>query len=188
MGVMEKEKQKIEFDEEKFKELVVYIARMCQDDIYFGATKLNKILFFSDFISYRMQGKPITGAEYFALDWGPVPTAYKRIRDEMVGKDIIVQKFFRQQRTLALREANLEKFSPEEISIVHSVIDALRDKDSEAVSLLSHGMLGWKAAWTEYGTTDEMVAIPYDTVFVSNPSLDEFEEAHGLELLKVIIP
>ena len=90
MEIMEKRKE-IEFDEVKFRELLVYIANKCENDIYFGATKLNKILFYSDFICYYMHGKPITGAEYKALQRGPVPTILKRIREQMHGIDIAIQ-------------------------------------------------------------------------------------------------
>ena len=35
-----------EFDRKKFEELILLIARECKDHTFFGATKLNKILFF----------------------------------------------------------------------------------------------------------------------------------------------
>ena len=52
------------FNEGKFKELVLYIASRCERDPTFGAVKLNKELFFSDFWAYAEFGEPITGAEY----------------------------------------------------------------------------------------------------------------------------
>ena len=57
----------IPFNEQKFKELVIYIAGRCESDPYFGAVKLNKLLFFSDFFAYAKLGNPITGAEYMKL-------------------------------------------------------------------------------------------------------------------------
>ena len=44
------------FNEGKFRELILYVARRSEDDKYFGAVKLNKILYFSDFNAYRELG------------------------------------------------------------------------------------------------------------------------------------
>ena len=42
------------YNEEKFKELVLYISRRSEHDQAFGAIKLNKLLVFSDFYSFRL--------------------------------------------------------------------------------------------------------------------------------------
>ena len=38
-------------DCEKLKELVLVVAQLCADDRNFGAVKLNKLLFFADFLA-----------------------------------------------------------------------------------------------------------------------------------------
>ena len=48
----------------KFEELVLFVAELSQADENFGATKLNKILFFIDFLSYKRSGVGMTGAKY----------------------------------------------------------------------------------------------------------------------------
>jgi len=48
------------FQPEKFRELILYIARKSEDDPKFGAVKLNKILFFSDFAAFRAFGKIVS--------------------------------------------------------------------------------------------------------------------------------
>ena len=53
----------IVFNAEKFRELLVYVSKKCEDDPTFGAVKLNKILYYADFAAYRQGGKPITGAQ-----------------------------------------------------------------------------------------------------------------------------
>src|SRR3989337_1094906 len=107
MGTRAMRRTEPEFDEDKFRELIIYVANKCEGDIYFGATKLNKILFYSDFVAYYLHGKPITGAEYKALEWGPVPTILKKIRGEMEFNSIVLQKKYRQERIIALRPADL---------------------------------------------------------------------------------
>jgi hypothetical protein len=46
------------FDKEKFKELVLYLAEKCETDPSFGVTKLNKLLYYCDFVAYSELGKP----------------------------------------------------------------------------------------------------------------------------------
>ena len=58
---------------EKLRELVLYIAEQSECDSAFGMTKLNKLLFFSDFQAYLSTGNAITGEEYQKLPNGPAP-------------------------------------------------------------------------------------------------------------------
>lgn len=173
------------YDKNKFKELIVYIASRCETDRYWNATKLNKVLFYSDFISYRNTGKSITGAMYFALPQGPAPKALLPVLDEMIeNKDIAIERRKLQHRTIALRNADLSIFSAQEIAIVDKVIEALRHRNAEMVSEMSHAFLGWKAARAEGEKNGENVTIPYGTAYVTNPPIDEFEASYGMELFR----
>jgi hypothetical protein len=49
--------------EDRLRELVLYISERCERDVYFGKTKLNKVLVFADFSSFARTGRPITGLE-----------------------------------------------------------------------------------------------------------------------------
>lgn len=185
VSVRDVKQKEIEFNESKFKELLIYVAAKCEKDLYYGAVKLNKILFFSDFLAYEALGESITGADYFALELGPAPRPLKPIQEKMIkAGEIAVEKRTSQKRTIALREPNLDSFSAPEIAIVDKVIDALCDINAGDVSKMSHGFLGWKAAWAEGQDRGTWISIPYETAFVSNPPMDKFEEAHGLGLAK----
>lgn len=148
------------------KELIVYIADRLVLHPKFGATKLNKILFFSDFIAYAKLGKSITGEKYQKLPQGPAPKYLVPVRDEMNSKDIICfqRETFsgKQHRIAPLRSPKLEKFTPAQISIIDQVIDALKDKDADEVSELSHDFIGWKIV-------KDGEEIPYETVFLRDP-------------------
>lgn len=175
----------INFEEQKFKELILHIATKCEDDRYYGATKLNKILFYSDFLAYAIFGRPITGADYFALPYGPAPRLLLPVTKQMsIDSEIAWKIHYSQQRFIALREPNYDEFSAKEIALVDRVIDVLRDADAESVSELSHLFLGWQAAMAEGQRAGETVSIPYETVFVKNPEMDKYEEAYGLELAR----
>lgn len=52
------------FKREKFKRLVHYIIWKAGKRDWFGAVKLNKVLWFSDTEAFAHTGEPITGAKY----------------------------------------------------------------------------------------------------------------------------
>ena len=164
----------IKYDKEKFAELIIYVAERCENHRLFGATKMNKILFFSDFIAFRELGSPITGAQYQALERGPAPVKLLPVRNALESKgQVAIQRIGGQERIVPLRDPDLNGFSASEISIVDAVIDDLRGLSADEVSDLSHEFLGWEAAIAEGPKTH----IPYETAMVSNPELDAFDSS-----------
>lgn len=171
------------FEEEKFRELLIYIAKKCEDDTFWGATKLNKQLFFADFLAYEQFGKPITGADYMAIDHGPVPRRLVPIRADMeVEGDIHREIKLHQDRIIADRAPELSKFSNEELALVDEVIDALRNVLADEISELSHKFAGWMAAIVEGQATKKNVTIPYETVFVRKAELTQEERQQTLAM------
>lgn len=169
--------------DERLRELMLYIAQKSQFDAKFGATKLNKVLFYSDFVAFQQFGKPVTGAEYMRLPNGPAPRQLLPVRGDMTAKgDAVVQSIplsngRHQDRLVPLREPKLnEYFSAQEISLVDAVIDRLRDHSAEQVSELSH-MRIWRIA-------DDKEPIPYEAVFVSDLDADEADALKYRELSK----
>jgi len=169
------------YDEEKFKELILYLAEKSADDPSFGDTKLNKLLFFSDFLSYAIHGAPITGAVYQKLEFGPAPRRLLPARDELVheGNASIVTRGRAYQRrvTISRRPANTHLFSTNELDLVDEVIDLLRNHDATDVSELSHRLSsGWQLA-------NLREDIPYDSIFLSmSMDLTSDEIARGQQL------
>ncbi len=155
--------QVLPYQEDKLKELIVYLAKRSADDAFFGATKLNKLLFFSDFLAYGQLGAPITGATYQRLKWGPAPRQLLPIQRAMQREGSVVVKresAFTPDKTMPLREADLSLFTPQEIAIVDEVLTALKDDNATMVSERSHRFsVGWQVA----GDQEE---IPYETVFL----------------------
>lgn len=172
-------------DERKFWELVLYICQRCATDPKFGATKLNKLLYFSDFLAYAQLGEPITGFEYRRLPNGPAPRRFTSVRDEMVKKrDLGFQTVplsggRTQYRAVNLRVPDLSVFTAEQISLVDQVIHELWNLDAEAVSDLSHRMMGWRVA-------DLNEVIPYETVFISSEPLTETDVQRARELRRLV--
>jgi hypothetical protein len=86
----------VEYDERKLTELIVYVADRLRSDRADGATKLNKVLFFADFAHVRKHRRPITGAEYQKLPYGPAPRRLMPIRKALVsaGAATLVEEKF----------------------------------------------------------------------------------------------
>jgi hypothetical protein len=164
----------------KMAELILYISDRCQLDPTFGATKLNKILFYADFIHYANTGEAITGQEYMRLDKGPAPRHLLPIREALIeNRELIVRSQpyggFQQKRPIALRSADLSGFTGEEIAQVDAVISQLWGRTATEVSEISHRFDGWKLA-------SDRETIPYETAFISErePTEEDFEFAREL--------
>jgi hypothetical protein len=167
-------------DDDKLRELVLHIALQSEGDAYFGAVKLNKLLFFGDFLFYRRYGRSITGQEYQALEHGPAPRRLAPLIREMEkGKAIAIRENRlsgrAQKRVLALREPLLGSFKPEEIAFVDSLIRRCWDKSAMEMSDISHLFAGWRLA--KQGET-----IPYSVILVGTREPTLREVAAGLKL------
>ncbi|MHB8215843.1 MAG: Panacea domain-containing protein [Candidatus Sulfotelmatobacter sp.] len=167
-------------NENKFRELLLFIARRSEGDPRFGAIKLNKLLFYSDFLAYLELGHPITGQPYFALENGPAPRYLVRVREQMVkSKEIAIARKTTfsgvQERVLALREPDPNKFTPAEIDLVTKVLDVCRSQSGTDLSELSHRFAGWRLA----GDKED---IPYEVALVGNRPPTPAEKSYGIKL------
>src|SRR5687767_11634112 len=110
-------------DKKKLGELILYISKKSELDPNFGAVKLNKILFYSDFIAFGRLGKAITEQDYQRLDQGPAPRRLLPVREDLIDRGYLaIQEVARfgktQKRTVALRDPDLSIFTAEEIALV----------------------------------------------------------------------
>lgn len=167
----------VEYSEDKLKELIVYFSMRSLDDPHFGKTKLNKMLFFSDFDAFRSLGTPITGAVYQHLPQGPCPLRLLPVLEQLKGDVIEVpeQVFgYTQHRLVATRSPDLEMFSKDEIVVMEGVLARLRPLTNKQASDLSHETMAWRL-------TDDKQEIPYGTALLSSdePSEDDLAWLEG---------
>ena len=166
--------------EKKFRELILLICARSEHDSKFGAIKLNKLLFHSDFSAYLTFGKPISGQDYFKLPKGPAPRRLLPVTKKMEESGDLAYKqvdyFGRtQKKPIALRQPDLTSFTPQEIDLVHKMIQKYWNTSASEISELSHGFLGWKVV-------REREIIPYSTALVGTRKPTAEEQAYGLEL------
>lgn len=173
-----------EFDEAKFRELVLYIADKSKEDPRFGAVKLNKILYYSDFEAYRRLREPITGATYRKMAEGPaadqLPSQHRIIVD--TGDASLESKPYftgSQQPLVPLRRARQELFTREELEIVDQVIQGMWHMTARDAAEFSQRELGWQAA----SPGEE---IPYQTAWLSSDPVSQEAEQHAAVLASSI--
>lgn len=130
---------------EKLTEMVVFFASTMQPYV----TKLNKLLFYSDFLNYKYDAISISGTRYRAIDKGPVPNNYDRIFDYMKAKGAIdiVEKEYDwgySKQFVSNRKFKSELFKDFEIEILNEVLKTFKDKNTSEIVELSHKEDAWK--------------------------------------------
>ncbi len=168
----------------KLREMMLHIAARERDNRRFGATKLNKILFYSDFLWYLQTGRSLTGATYQKLDHGPaanelLPAQQSLIRDKSARLESRRFPLGRHTRLVPERRANLRPYyESEEVEFVDEVIEWLSGASATEASAMTHKLLGWRLA--EYKEN-----IPFFTALFANGDVAKPSDIkRGLELAK----
>lgn len=171
----------MQFDREKLKALVLYACSKC-DPSQLGATKLHKILYFSDMLAFANTGSPITGAVYRKRPHGPTCDALLTVLQDMKNEgqiSINVENYygFWKKEYLPLIPADPTRFSEPERSLIDEVIAFVCQRSARAISEFSHNR-AWDMA--EFGEE-----LPYASAFymlptqVSQEALDWAESEAG---------
>lgn len=128
---------------DRLKNLLLYVLGQMGETFQ---TKMNKVLFYIDFLSYRERGMAISGLAYQAIEFGPVPQRWDRVYsafDEVQEQLRLVQG----QECMSLMaggEADMSAFTEAEMAVIDEVCGKLKDLTSRAVSKLSHEETAWK--------------------------------------------
>ena len=148
----------------KLRELTLYVAGRSKGDPAFGLTKLNKILFISDFYFYGIRGESITGAKYVHRKNGPTPRTIHSVIESLTDKgkahiEEIEYFGYSQKRLVPLIGADTSGFSEDELTFVDNVIGKFEKFNASDLSDWSHTLNPWLL-------TDEEEEIPYCSAFV----------------------
>lgn len=116
---------KPKLNEQKYKNAVLYFTKYCNNR-YLGATKLNKLLYYLDFISYRDRKTLVTGDVYIHKDYGPVPGQIDEVLSKMSaeGKLKIDRVEYGENGTFeytALTDPDEKVFSDEERGLLQAI-------------------------------------------------------------------
>jgi len=174
------------YDVEKFKNAVLFFATRVGN---LGITKLNKLLYFSDFEHFKRYGRPILGDRYVRMEQGPVPsisyaTFNANFRDKQDDSlrdafDVRAESVFNYSRKTIFgkREPDLDVFSSSELEVMRIVAERWCSATARAVSDQSHLEKPWQNT-PELGEIDYKLAL--DDNSVSRDYVDYREAADRL--------
>lgn len=145
---------------ERLKNLLLYVLGKMGDTFQ---TKMNKVLFYIDFLSYRERGMAISGLAYQAIEFGPVPQRWDRVYsgfDEVVPQSKMVKD---QECTVLTTDvkADTSLFSKEELEIIDAVCKKLAGASAKIIVEMSHR----ESAWKKYYNPSQSTLIPFEEAF-----------------------
>lgn len=132
----------------KLTEMVVYFSEQLNP----WKTQMNKLLFYADFLAFKISGFSISGTRYRAINMGPVPNNYNSLFEYMANNDHIdinVYDFGGEEfATRKDRPFNSELFDKSEIEILNTVVKRFkkvgnRNVKAEELIRLSHDEEAW---------------------------------------------
>jgi putative zinc finger/helix-turn-helix YgiT family protein len=134
---------------ERLANLIVYFIKNAKPD-FNDKLKLNKLLFFTDFLHYKNHGISISGLSYRPIKLGPVPTNYDNIYSYLEDEQFINPQFQELSnggvKELFTTEFNFDKslFTKEEIATLEVIIKNFSNTPTWKIVNLSHQEKAWK--------------------------------------------
>ncbi|MFC1958457.1 type II TA system antitoxin MqsA family protein [Chloroflexota bacterium] len=142
-----------EYDFDKFRSMIVYLVNKLNGVLI---TKLNKLLWYCDFLSFKETTLSISGSRYLCHQYGPVPENYDLIIDIMtcdfLGNPRVLDKreiVFNAQKGIigdefiSLVEPDLSVFTKLELDIFDYVCEEFCDYSSSQIKERSHKETGF---------------------------------------------
>jgi uncharacterized phage-associated protein len=135
-----------------------------------GKIKLFKLLYLLDFEHFRQTGKSVTGVEYQAWKFGPVPIElmekWEDMDEDLAGLiHIEAEKIVDHTRQNVVVNAGIEfqedDFTPRQLRIMNDLVTRFRDTYSEKMIDVTHAQNGaWDKVWQ--GGNGAHQVIPYE--------------------------
>ncbi len=133
----------------KLAEMVVFFTEQLQP----FKTKLNKLLFYSDFIFFKKTGFSISGMKYRAIPLGPVPDAFNTIFEYLLKHEIIDIDYIafkdggigEQFKPIKGSNCNERLFSGDELIVMNQIIERFKNTSSKEIIEISHTEKAWIA-------------------------------------------
>ena len=133
---------------EKFTEMVVFFSEKLSP----FKTKMNKLLFYADFLMFKQSCFSISGVRYKAIDMGPVPTNFQSIFEYLANNnylDIHTTEFpqgYTGEQFMAKKDRsfNANLFTKNELETLEKVADVFKETSTNDIITLSHLEEAWK--------------------------------------------
>lgn len=133
---------------EKFAEMVVYFSEKMAP----FKTKMNKLLFYADFLMFKKSCFSISGVRYKAIDMGPVPNNFQSIFEYLANNDEIAVFYTQFPQGYVGEQFKARKdrpfrpglFSENELFVLEQVATAFKSVSTNDIIELSHLEEAWK--------------------------------------------
>jgi len=132
-------------DINKFAEMVVFFTKELQP----WKTKLNKLLFYADFLSFKHSGFSISGMQYRAISMGPVPVNFNSIFEYLSNnRDVeVLYTGFPDgnigEQFMPIRKFNPDVFTKRENSMLEAIAERFKNLSTNEIIALSHQEKAW---------------------------------------------
>lgn len=133
-------------DLKKATEMIVFFTEKLQP----WKTKLNKLLFYADFLMFKKYAFSISGISYRAIDWGPVPKEYHSIFDYLDRNEHVIIDSFNINDGIAEkfkpkkdRSFDKARFTTEELMVMDTVAELFNETGTSNIVELSHQEKAW---------------------------------------------
>ena len=131
----------------RLKEMVVFFAHQ----VPCFKTKMNKLLFYADFLCFRELGASMSGARYKAIPYGPVPDKFQTLFENLAETDVIdllytaLDNGSRKEKLIgrADRPFYPALFTATEIGFLEKVAATFIDTTPTEIVAISHKEKGW---------------------------------------------
>lgn len=134
---------------EKYINALLYFISHCGNE-KLGVTKLNKLFYYLDFISYRDKKESVTGEKYVHLQMGPFAVQLQdRIIKEAEKRKLITQdkdesvKFGKRNRYQALSVPDISVFSGYEKKLLRYICETFKDWNTDQMIAQTHSEAPW---------------------------------------------
>lgn len=131
---------------ERFTEMVIYFTQAMQP----WKTKMNKLLFYADFLQYKRTGFSISGVRYRAIDRGPVPNNFSSLFEFIANQDIVDIHFTQfeqgvgeQFKPHGKRTFNSGLFNELELKTLEDVAKKFKSASTNQIVEISHDEKAW---------------------------------------------
>lgn len=150
------------FSPDKMAAVVSYFAANAAS-VY--KTKLNKLLFYADFINYYLHGNSISGSRYVHLPYGPVPDGYEDTLETLQHYGVVDISEQNSAELISSGDNSAVDFlSPEERKTVEWVTNAYGSMSASQLTELSHREKAYRNT-----RTGEEIAYEYAKFFEKLP-------------------
>jgi putative zinc finger/helix-turn-helix YgiT family protein len=148
------------FSSDKTSQMVLFFAQSLKP----YKTKLNKLLFYTDFVHFRETGQGISGLKYVAIPYGPVPDGYELLygilsEEKKINLNLTITELDEITQILPPSDMkfDLSIFSSTEIKAMEYIAEKFKNTTAKEIVDISHK----EPAWIENKDGNNQISFEY---------------------------